>query len=80
MPGCEPGRGRDGVTARWSAGTVNPETTAADVMALIWAMRGLVQSDGEVGPHAWQRFLDIHLAGLRAPGPASGTAAQSPGR
>jgi hypothetical protein len=44
-------------------------------MALIWAMRGLVQSDGEVGSPAWQRFLDIHLAGLRAPGPASGTAA-----
>ena len=63
-----------------TAGTVNPGTTAADVMALIWAMRGLVQSDGEVGPHAWQRFLDIHLAGLRAPGPASGTAAQPRGR
>ena len=63
-----------------TAGTVNPGTTAADVMALIWAMRGLVQSDGEVGPHAWQRFLGIHLAGLRAPGPASGTAAQLPGR
>src|SRR5260370_940618 len=58
-----------------AAGTVNPQTTAADIMALIWAMRGLVQSDGEVGSHAWQRFLDIHLAGLRAPGLASGTAA-----
>jgi len=42
-------------------------------MALIWVMRGLVQSPGEAGPHAWQRFLDIHLAGLRAPGPAGGT-------
>ena len=63
-----------------TAGTVNPGTTAADIMALNWAMRGLVQSDGEVGPHAWQRFLGIHLAGLRAPGPASGTAAQRPGR
>lgn len=63
-----------------TAGTVNPGTTAADVMALIWAMRGLVQSDGEVGPHAWQRFLGIHLAGLRAPGPASGTVAQPLGR
>ena len=63
-----------------AAGTVNPGTTAADIMALIWAMRGLVQSDGEVGPHAWQRFLGIHLAGLRAPGPASGAAAQPLGR
>ena len=39
--------------------------TAADVMALIWAMRGLVQA-GEVALPDWQRFLDIHLAGLRA--------------
>ena len=42
-------------------------------MALIWAMRGLVYSSGEAGFHVWQRFLDIHLAGLRAPGPAGGT-------
>ena len=40
-------------------------------MALIWAMRGLVQAAGEVAPEAWQRFLDIHLAGMRAAGPVS---------
>jgi AcrR family transcriptional regulator len=55
-----------------TAGTVSPGTTATDVMALIWAMRGLVQASGDVAPRAWQRFLDIHLAGLRALG--------SPGR
>jgi hypothetical protein len=54
------------LTARAAAaGTVHPGITAADVMALIWAMRGLVQA-GEVVPQGWQRFLDIHLAGLRA--------------
>jgi AcrR family transcriptional regulator len=54
------------LTARAAAaGTVDPGITAADVMALIWAMRGLVQA-GEVAPQGWQRFLDIHLAGLRA--------------
>ncbi|HEX9357908.1 MAG TPA: hypothetical protein VF933_29340 [Streptosporangiaceae bacterium] len=36
-------------------------------------MRGLVQAAGEVAPGAWQRFLDIHLAGLGAAGPLSGT-------
>lgn len=56
-----------------TAGTVNPGTTAGDIMALVWAMRGLVQATGEVAPGAWQRFLDVHLAGLRAPGPLSGT-------
>ena len=64
----------DELTARAAAtGTVNPGTTTGDVLALVWAMRGLVQAAGEVAPGAWQRFLDIHLAGLRAAGPLSGT-------
>ena len=54
------------LTARAAtAGTVHPGITAADVMALIWAMRGLVQAGGVALPD-WQRFLDVHLAGLRA--------------
>jgi len=51
-----------------AAGTVAPDTTAADVMALVWALRGLVQAAGEVAPPGWQRFLDVHLAGLRTTG------------
>ena len=62
----------DELTARAiAAGTVNPGITVGDVMALIWAMRGLVQAAGEIAPEAWQRFLDIQLAGLRAPGRVS---------
>ena len=53
------------------AGTVNPGITAGDVMALVWAMQGLVQATGEIAPGAWQRLLDIHLAGMRAAGPVS---------
>lgn len=56
-----------------AAGTVNPDVTVGDVMALIWAMRGLVQAADEIAPQAWQRFLDIQLAGLRASGPLSST-------
>jgi AcrR family transcriptional regulator len=61
------------LTARAVAsGTVNPGVTPGDVMALVLAMRGLVQAAGEVDPAAWPRFLDIHLAGLRtAPPPSS---------
>jgi AcrR family transcriptional regulator len=55
-----------------TAGTVNPSTTTGDILALVWGMRGLVQAAGGVAPGAWQRFLDIHLAGLRAAGPLSG--------
>ncbi len=54
-----------------AASTVNPGITAGDVMALVLAMRGLVQAAGEVAPEAWQRFLDIQLAGMRAAGPLS---------
>jgi AcrR family transcriptional regulator len=51
-----------------TAGAVHPGVTAADVTALVWAMRGLVQATGQVAPDTWQRFLDIHLAGMRAAG------------
>ena len=62
----------DELTARAiAAGTVNPDVTVGDVMALVLAMRGLVQAAGEVAPDAWRRFLDIHLAGMRAAGPVS---------
>jgi len=46
------------------AGTVAPGVTQADIRALVRAMRGLVHDEGEV--QSWPRFLDIHLAGLRA--------------
>ena len=56
------------------AGAINPAITVGDVMALIWAMRGLVQAAGDVAPESWQRFLDIQLAGMRSPGPLSSAA------
>ena len=54
-----------------AAGTVGAGVRTSDFMALVSALRGLVQTSGEVTPEAWHRFLDIHLAGLRAT-PASG--------
>lgn len=63
-----------------AAGTLNPAVTLGDVMALIWAMRGLTETTGEVAPRTWQRFLDIHLAGLRAPGSLSAIPPMSAGQ
>ena len=63
-----------------AAGTLNPGVTVGDVMALVWGMRGLTETTDEVAPGTWQRFLDIHLAGLRAPGPLSGTPSMSAGQ
>jgi AcrR family transcriptional regulator len=47
-----------------SAGTIDPGITIDDVLALISAMRGLAQPTRDVHPDAWQRFLDLHLAGF----------------
>ena len=63
-----------------AAGTVNPDVTVGDVMSLVWGMRGLTEATDEVAPGTWQRFLDIHLAGLRAAGPLSATPSISPGQ
>jgi AcrR family transcriptional regulator len=60
-----------------AAGTLNPAVTLGDVMALVWAMRGLTETAGEVAPDTWQRFLDIHLSGLRAPGSLSAVPSMS---
>ena len=49
-----------------AAGTVGPGVTSGDVTALISAMRAMAQTPGEAAPERWQRFLDIHLAGMRA--------------
>lgn len=38
-----------------------------DVMALIAALRGMIQA-APAAPVDWRRFLAIHLAGLRTAG------------
>jgi len=69
------------LTARaLAAGTLNPGVTVGDVMTLVWGMRGLTATTDEVAPGTWQRFLDIHLAGLRAAGQLSATPSMSAGQ
>jgi len=70
----------DELTARAiAAGTVHPHITRGDVTALVWAMRGLVQTAGDGAPETWQRFLDIHLAGMRSAVPLSSAPPSPPG-
>jgi hypothetical protein len=59
-----------------AAGTISPAIMPADVLALIWAMRGLVAA-GEFAPDGWHRFLDIHLLGMRAGESPSGAPSMS---
>ena len=53
-----------------AAGSLSPVVTVADVMALTWAMRGLIEATAEAAPDSWQRFLDVHLTGMRLAGPS----------
>jgi AcrR family transcriptional regulator len=80
-------RSTDDTAARWiraaigeltaraaAAGLLDPGVTADDVMALVMAMRGLVQATGEATADTWQRFLDLHLAGMRTARPPAAPA------
>lgn len=45
-------------------GRVRPDITLGDVMTTVWAIRGIITTSGSAAPHAWQRHLDIQLAGM----------------
>ncbi|MFE7753184.1 TetR/AcrR family transcriptional regulator [Streptomyces sp. NPDC057428] len=47
-------------------GRVRPDITLGDVMTTVWAIRGIITTSGSVAPHAWQRHLDLQLAGMRS--------------
>ncbi|MCW2524897.1 MAG: transcriptional regulator, TetR family [Frankiales bacterium] len=48
-------------------GLINDQVVLGDIMATVWALRGIVETTADVAPGAWERHLDLHLAGLRAP-------------
>ncbi len=48
------------------AGAVAPETTLVDVLATLWALRGIIESAGDNAADVCQRHLDLVFAGLRA--------------
>jgi AcrR family transcriptional regulator len=46
-------------------GKVRADITGADVTIGLWAIRGIIETTGGRAPEAWQRHLDIFIAGLR---------------
>jgi AcrR family transcriptional regulator len=50
------------------SGRIARNVSPGDVMTMTWGLRG-VETAGGVAPDAWRRYLDIHFAGLRSPGP-----------
>jgi AcrR family transcriptional regulator len=50
-------------------GRIAAHVMVGDVHAAIWALRGVVETSAAVAPRAWERHLELHLAGLRAEEP-----------
>jgi AcrR family transcriptional regulator len=46
-------------------GKVRADITGADVTIALWAVRGIIETTQGGAPEAWQRYLDIFIAGLR---------------
>jgi AcrR family transcriptional regulator len=46
-------------------GRVRAEITSADVTIALWAIRGIIETTQGQAPEAWQRHLDVYVAGLR---------------
>jgi AcrR family transcriptional regulator len=46
-------------------GRVREDITSADVTIALWAVRGIVETTQGRAPEAWQRHLDVYIAGLR---------------
>ena len=46
-------------------GKVRADITNADVTIALWAVRGIIETTQGHAPEAWQRHLDIFIAGLR---------------
>ncbi len=46
-------------------GRIGADVTVADVRTASWALRGVIDIAGAIAPDAWERFLDVQLAGLR---------------
>lgn len=46
-------------------GRARADITSADVTIALWAIRGIIETTQGRAPEAWQRHLDVYIAGLR---------------
>jgi AcrR family transcriptional regulator len=44
---------------------VRDELTNTDLTVLMWSIRGILETTGDLAPDAWQRHLELLIAGLR---------------
>jgi AcrR family transcriptional regulator len=46
-------------------GCVRAELTATDLTVCLWSVRGILETVGDRAPEAWQRHLELLIAGMR---------------
>jgi AcrR family transcriptional regulator len=63
-----------------AAGRVRAEVTRADISAVFWSTRDIIETTRGIAPTAWRRHLEIFVAGLRpvTDGPFAGPLRQRP--
>jgi AcrR family transcriptional regulator len=44
---------------------VRDDLTSTDLTVLMWSIRGILETTGNLAPDAWQRHLELLIAGLR---------------
>lgn len=47
------------------AGRVRADVAVSDIQLTLFALRGVIESTVTAAPHAWRRYLEVAIAGLR---------------
>ncbi|MBQ1093173.1 TetR/AcrR family transcriptional regulator [Streptomyces sp. B93] len=50
------------------AGVLAADVALSDIAAVVWGLRGVVAVTDGIAPDAWERHLDVAVAGLKNPG------------
>jgi AcrR family transcriptional regulator len=56
-------------------GRIRQDVTNTDLTVISWSIRGILETSGDLAPDAWQRHLELLIAGMR---PTGSTLTQSP--
>jgi AcrR family transcriptional regulator len=47
---------------------IRADLTNTDVTVILWSIRGILETTGDLAPDAWQRHLELLIAGMRPTG------------
>jgi AcrR family transcriptional regulator len=49
-------------------GRVRDDLSNTDLTVILWSIRGILETTGQLAPNAWQRHLELLIAGMRPTG------------